>query len=98
MMGVYTALATGNAGQARIPGKHGGARTTWDVITVMVPDKPGELGRLFAEVGSLGVNLEDVRLEHSAGQLVGMAALSVAAGQGPALTQDLEEHGWKILR
>jgi prephenate dehydrogenase len=49
-------------------------------------------------MGSLGVNLEDLRLEHGAGQAVGMAAVSVEQGKGPALAEDLEANGWKILR
>ena len=34
--------------------------------TVLVPDAPGELARLFADVGDAGVNLEDLHLEHGA--------------------------------
>jgi prephenate dehydrogenase len=30
----------------------------------MVEDRPGELARLLDELGELGVNLEDLRLEH----------------------------------
>jgi prephenate dehydrogenase len=91
-------IAAGNAGVRRIPGKHGGAKRRFDKVTVMVPDQPGELGRLFQEMGRLGVNLEDLRLEHGAGQLVGMAEISVAEGAGAKLMEDLETQGWRILR
>jgi prephenate dehydrogenase len=91
-------MAAGNAGVRRIPGKHGGAKRQFDKVTVMVPDQPGELGRLFQEMGRLGVNLEDLRLEHGAGQLVGMAEISVGAGSGAKLAADLETQGWRILR
>jgi prephenate dehydrogenase len=91
-------LSGGNAGAERIPGKHGGAKRQFDKVTVMVPDKPGELGRLFQEMGRIGVNLEDLSLEHGAGQLVGLAEIAVAQGAGAALAADLEEQGWRILR
>jgi prephenate dehydrogenase len=90
-------LAQGNRGVERIPGKHGGARQAFDTVIVLIPDQPGELGRLFSEMGELGVNLEDLRLEHAAGQAVGMATLAVAAGLGAGLRHDLEERGWKTL-
>jgi prephenate dehydrogenase len=91
-------VAAGRRGAERIPGKHGGARRVFDKVTVMVPDKPGELGRLFQEMGRLGVNLEDLALEHGAGQLVGLAQVSVPPGQGAALAEDLAGQGWRILQ
>jgi prephenate dehydrogenase len=91
-------IAAGNRGAEAIPGKHGGARRRFDKVTVMVPDKPGELGRLFQEMGRLGVNLEDLSLEHGARQLVGLAEISVPPGAGPGLAEDLERQGWRILR
>ncbi|MDR3107212.1 MAG: prephenate dehydrogenase, partial [Bifidobacteriaceae bacterium] len=91
-------IAAGNRGVERVPGKHGGAKRRFDKVTVMVPDKPGELGRLFQEIGRLGVNLEDLALEHGAGRLVGLAEIAVPQGAGPGLAQDLEEQGWRILK
>jgi prephenate dehydrogenase len=91
-------IAEGKRGAGRIPGKHGGAQRRFDKVTVMVPDKPGELGRLFQEMGRLGVNLEDLALEHGAGQLVGLTEISVPPGAGPGLAADLEEQGWRILK
>jgi prephenate dehydrogenase len=90
-------VAAGAAGAQRIPGKHGGARRRFDRVTVMVPDRPGEMGRLFQEMGRLGVNLEDLALEHGAGQLVGLAEISVPEGAGQALSANLREQGWRIV-
>ena len=45
------AIAAGNAGQARIPGKHGAAPTAYTTVRVLIPDEPGQLGRLFADIG-----------------------------------------------
>ena len=69
-------LAAGNVGVARIPGKHGQDRR-FSQIVVMVDDRPGELGRLLSEIGEVGVNMEDLRLEHSPGAPIGLAEISV---------------------
>ena len=44
-------LLRGNAGRARLPGKHGGRSTTYALVPVVLPDRPGELARLFVDVG-----------------------------------------------
>jgi prephenate dehydrogenase len=89
------ALAAGNAGVARIPGKHGQDRR-FSRLVVLVDDVPGELGRLFTEMGEIGVNLEDLRLEHSPGAPVGLAEVSVLPEVAPTLVAELESRGWKI--
>jgi prephenate dehydrogenase len=93
---VAATIAAGNAGVSRIPGKHGGARTTYDVVTVLVPDQPGELARLLAEVGAAGINLEELQLEHAPRQAVGLAAVSVLRGLGGRLEQELTARGWRL--
>ncbi|MDR0432286.1 MAG: prephenate dehydrogenase [Bifidobacteriaceae bacterium] len=95
--GLHDVIVRGNAGVERIPGKHGGARTDWDVVTVLVTDSPGELGRLFTEVGRAGVNLEDVEIEHAGGKPVGLTSISVLRGSGPRLASALARAGWRIL-
>jgi prephenate dehydrogenase len=91
------AVAAGNAGVARIPGKHGGAARRYGEVTVLVPDRPGELGRLFSEVGEIGVNIEDVSLEHSPRQTVGMATLAVWPSAVRSLEDALEQRGWRVV-
>jgi prephenate dehydrogenase len=88
-------LAAGNAGVSRLPGKHGQDRR-FSTLVVMVDDRPGELARLLAEVGDAGINLEDLRLEHSPGTLVGLAELSVLPEVEPQLVAELEARGWRI--
>jgi prephenate dehydrogenase len=88
-------LAAGNAGVARLPGKHGQDRR-FSTLVVMVDDKPGELARLLAEIGDAGINLEDLRLEHSPGTLVGLAEISVLPETEPALVAELEARGWRV--
>src|SRR5262249_11942165 len=60
-------LDQGQAGAARIPGKHGGQSPEFTVVQVVLVDRPGELARLFHAAGAAGVNIEDVRIEHSPG-------------------------------
>ena len=39
--------------------------------------RPGQIAKLLTEIGEIGVNLEDLRLDHSSGQNVGMVEISV---------------------
>ncbi len=89
-------IAAGNAGVSRIPGKHGGARREYDVVTVLVPDTPGELARLLADVGAAGINLEELALDHAPRQPVGLAAISVLRGLREELEAVLEARGWRL--
>ncbi|MCU1585556.1 MAG: prephenate dehydrogenase [Microbacteriaceae bacterium] len=88
-------LAGGNAGVARIPGKHGQDRRFSQII-VMVDDKPGELARLLTEIGDIGVNLEDLRLEHAPGVAIGFAEIAVVPEAEAGLVTELEARGWRI--
>lgn len=88
-------LAGGNAGVARIPGKHGLDRR-YSSLVVMVDDRPGELARLFQEIGEANVNLEDLRLEHSPGAQIGLAEISVLPEVVQRLTDELSQRGWRI--
>lgn len=95
--GLTAIISAGNDGASRIPGKHGGARRRYAEVTVLVPDEPGELGRLFSEIGEIGVNIEDFQMEHSPRQRVGMASVSVVPESVPTLEQALEERGWRVV-
>jgi prephenate dehydrogenase len=63
---------------------------------VLVPDRPGELARLLNDVGEAQVNLEDLRLEHSEGQPVGLAEIAVLPGVATTLVAALRERGWTV--
>jgi prephenate dehydrogenase len=91
-------LGEGNAGQARIPGKHGAPPQSFATIGVVVDDKPGQIARLLAEIGEEGVNLEDLRMEHSAGHQVGLVEIQVLPGRRDDLVDALTERGWKIVQ
>jgi prephenate dehydrogenase len=95
---VATLLDHGQAGVARIPGKHGGEPGEFTVVQVVIPDQPGELARLFEASGAAGVNVEDVRMEHSPGLPVGVAELSVRPAEAETLLDALERGGWPVRR
>ena len=88
-------IRRGNDGVERLPGKHGQNRR-FEQLVVMVDDTPGQLGRLFGELGELGVNVEDLRLEHSPGAQFGLAEISVVPGIVTHTVEGLTARGWKI--
>jgi prephenate dehydrogenase len=91
-------LDAGRAGVARIPGKHGGQPRNFRLVQVVIDDRPGELHRLFNAAGAAGVNIEDIRLEHSPGLPVGVAELSVRPDQAGLLLDAMEAGGWPVRR
>jgi prephenate dehydrogenase len=91
-------LDRGVAGTAVIPGKHGGPSRVETVLYVAVPDHPGELARLLADAGEIGVNVEDLRIDHDPGREYGLVELTVATEQVDHLQASLEERGWTAHR
>ena len=90
------ALARGNEGVAKIPGKHGSNATNYAVAVVMIDDKPGQLAKLLTEIGEAGINLEDLKLEHSPGAQIGLVELSVASSVEEQLLTALTSRGWRL--
>lgn len=88
-------IRRGNDGVQRLPGKHGQSRS-FDQVVVMVDDTPGQLGRLFGDLGELDVNVEDLRLEHSPGAQFGLAEISVIPRAVRPAVEGLQARGWKI--
>ncbi|WP_299445074.1 prephenate dehydrogenase [uncultured Phycicoccus sp.] len=91
-----TTIAAGNAGHARIPGKHGAAPTIYETVRVLVPDEPGQLGRLFADIGEIGTNIEEFHLDHGLGQDFGLAEVDVVPAAAAGLADALATRGWRI--
>ena len=91
-------LEEGSAGVARIPGKRGTPARDNAVVQVVIPDRPGELARLFQVAGESGVNIEDIGIEHSPGLPVGVAELTVRPDAVARLTQALAAAGWPVRR
>lgn len=91
-------LRRGVSGRGRIPGKHGGRPSAYAVVSVLIPDRPGELALLFQAAGVAGVNIEDVVIEHSPGRPVGVAELSVRPEAAELLADALRARGWSVPR
>ncbi|MER7726143.1 prephenate dehydrogenase [Streptomyces sp. NPDC096323] len=94
--GIQDVLRRGNAGRVRVPGKHGAAPSAYEIVAVLISDRPGELAGIFADAGRAGVNIEDVRIEHATGQQAGLVQLIVEPSAAPALSAALRERGWSI--
>ncbi|MFD4776877.1 prephenate dehydrogenase [Streptomyces sp. NPDC058427] len=94
--GIQDVLRRGNAGRVRVPGKHGAAPASYEIVAVLISDRPGELARIFADAGRAGVNVEDVRIEHATGQQAGVVQLMVEPSAAPALSASLRDRGWSL--
>ncbi|WP_406305870.1 prephenate dehydrogenase [Streptomyces sp. NBC_00885] len=94
--GIEDVLRRGNAGRVRVPGKHGQAPASYEIVAVLISDQPGELARIFADAGRAGVNIEDVRIEHATGQQAGLVQLMVEPAAATVLKTALRERGWSI--
>jgi prephenate dehydrogenase len=91
-------LERGIAGVGRIPGKRGGPARDFSIVQVVIPDRPGELARLFHAAGDAGINIEDVTIEHSPGLPVGVAELWVQPDAVAKLSDVLAAGGWPVRR
>ncbi len=91
-------LERGTAGTQAIPGKHGGPARATTSIYVSVPDRAGEMARLFADVGASGVSVEDVHIDHDLGRPTGLFELVVSEDSGEHLLAALESRGWVTHR
>lgn len=90
-----TALQAGVSGVSALPGKHG-VSTSYASLVVVIDDKPGELARLLTQLGDWSVNLEDLRLEHSPGAMVGFVDLTLGKDVVEDVEQKLVASGWRI--
>ena len=90
------AIANGNRGVEQLPGKHGSKRSQLANFIVVIEDRPGELARLFNEITEIGINIEDLKLEHSPGAQIGLVELSVLPESEAKLTEDLLNRGWRL--
>ena len=91
-------LTRGVVGTRAIPGKHGGPALPTASVFVSVPDHPGELARLFGDVGEIGVNIEDLYIDHDPGRPVGLVELVVQDTAAESLRGELETREWLTHR
>lgn len=91
-------LERGVEGTEALPGKHGRPALDTGSVYVAVPDHPGELARLFGDVGEIGVNVEDLRIDHDPARPVGLLELVVPAASASRLGEALAARGWVTHR
>jgi prephenate dehydrogenase len=95
-MAAAALVGAGREGRDRIPGKHGGASSDYDVVPVLIADEPGQLAEVFVAAGAAGFNLEDVRIDHVFGRPSGLVEVAVRPGLGAALAAALRERGFDV--
>jgi len=89
-------VAAGRAGKSAIPGKHGGKSREYSYLPIVIDDRPGQLGSLFNACAKADVNIEDLALEHSPGQLTAVITLAIAPEDIGRLREFLTKDGWNV--
>jgi len=89
-------IAAGRDGKAMIPGKHGGKAREYSYLPIVIDDKPGQLATIFNECAAMQVNVEDLSIEHSPGQLSALITLSLSAVDAEKLSNHLTSIGWNV--
>jgi prephenate dehydrogenase len=89
-------VAAGRVGKSAIPGKHGGKSREYSYLPIVIDDRPGQLGSLFNACAKAEVNIEDLALEHSPGQLTAVITLAIAPEDIERLSEFLTKDGWNV--
>ena len=89
-------VTAGRAGKSAIPGKHGGKSREYSYLPIVIDDRPGQLGSLFNACAKADVNIEDLALEHSPGQLTAVITLAIAPEDIGRLSEFLTKDGWNV--
>jgi len=89
-------IASGRQGKAAIPGKHGGVAREYSYLPIVIDDKPGQLGSIFNECAAMNVNVEDLIIEHSPGQLSALITLALSQTDAEKLFTHLTSIGWNV--
>jgi len=89
-------MRKGRDGRNLIPGKHGGKAREYTYVPIVIDDKPGQLGAIFNECAAMLVNVEDLAIEHSPGQLNALITLALSADDAVKLSNRLSSIGWNF--
>jgi prephenate dehydrogenase len=63
----------------------------------MINDEPGQLAKLLTDVGEIGINLEELKLEHSPSAQIGLVELYIAPAKEQKLITELELRNWRLV-
>jgi prephenate dehydrogenase len=91
-------IRRGQEGRKLISGKHGGKPRDYMLFHIVIDDRPGVLGELFALCGEAEVNVEDLDLEHSPNQETGLITIAIAPEQDEIFASALKDKGWRFHR
>ena len=89
-------MRKGRDGRNLIPGKHGGKAREYTYVPIVIDDKPGQLSAIFNECAAMSVNVEDLAIEHSPGQLNALITLAFSADDALRLSTHLSSIGWNV--
>jgi prephenate dehydrogenase len=89
-------VEAGRSGKGAIPGKHGGKSREYSYLPIVIDDRPGQLGSLFNACAKADVNIEDLALEHSPGQLTAVITLAISPEDIGRLSEFLTKDGWNV--
>jgi len=89
-------IEEGRVGRAKIPGKHGGKARNYSYLPIVIPDAPGNLAAIFNICAQIDVNVEDLSIEHSPGQLTGLITLGLSEQGAEKLSEHLITKGWNV--
>ncbi len=87
-------LSRGREGAKSLPGKHGGQASVFESVVIEIPDSPGALASLFADIQTTGVNIEDLSIQHDMARNVGW--LSIAVAEAKPLRDAMVAAGWQV--
>lgn len=93
---IASLIAAGRSGKELIPGKHGGKAREYSYLPIVIDDKPGQLGAIFNECAAMDVNVEDLVIEHSPGQLSALITLAFSHTDAEKLSAHLTSIGWNV--
>ncbi|WP_416339639.1 prephenate dehydrogenase [Propionicimonas sp.] len=89
-------LDRGREGTRALPGKHGLAPVDYAPVVVEIPDAPGALARLFGDIETAGVNIEDLSIEHDPDREIGFLSVKVTPQRADDLRAAMTAAGWTL--
>ncbi|TAL11924.1 MAG: prephenate dehydrogenase/arogenate dehydrogenase family protein, partial [Frankiales bacterium] len=90
-------LVRGNRGRALVPRKRGEHDRDFVLVSVAVPDEPGQLAGVLVSAAEAGINVEDVRVEHLPGRPTGVIELLVHPDSAAGARRALASAGWTVV-
>ena len=69
----------------------------YHLLTIVIDDSPGALASLLTFIGEVGVNIEDLKLEHSPGAEIGLVEIQVLPEASERLSAQLTQNGWRLV-